>query len=157
MAPNSEQLPPSGIRREIEVASPPDDVWEVLVDDDERGAWFGGRTAMDPSPGGTGWFEDEDGTRRWVRVDEAEPGRRLAWIWSPEPTDDDAADEQPDGASRVEIDLTPLPGGTRVAVTETPLTPVAQASALTTRGGALVDLELRLMVRITAAVVLART
>lgn len=154
MATNHEHVPLAGIRREIEVASPPDDVWEVLVDDDERGAWLGGRTTMDPSPGGTGWFEDEDGRRRSMRVEEADPGRRLTWTWSPEPTDDDGRD---DLASRVEIDLTQLRGGTRVSVTETPLTPVAQACALTGRGGALVDLELRMILRTTATVVLART
>lgn len=154
MATNHEHVPPAGIRREIEVANPPEEVWEVLVDDDERGAWLGGRTTMDPSPGGTGWFEDDDGSRRSMRVEEADPGRRLTWTWSPEPTDDDGSHDR---ASRVEIDLTPLRKGTRVSVTETPLTPLAQASALTGPGGAVVDLELRMLLRTTATVVLPPT
>lgn len=151
MATSSEQTPGIGIRREIEVTSPPDEVWEVLLDDDERGAWFGGPTTLDPRPGGGGWFEDADGRRRSATVEEADPGRRLAWTWWPEGDDDSG-----DTASRVQIDLTPLPGGTRIAVTETALTPVAQASALTGPRGPLLDLELRIMLRSRTAAVLAR-
>ena len=146
-----EEIPAHGVRREIEVKNPPDDVWEVLVDDDERAAWFGGRTALDPTPGGRGWFEDADGARRSVSVEEADPGRRLAWTWWPD------SDDGPDGAaSRVQIDLTPLPDGTRISVTEIPRTPVARASALTGACGPLLGLELCLLTRSPAAVVLAR-
>lgn len=159
MATNDDATTTNGIRRDIEVHNPPEEVWEVLVDDDERGAWFGGRTRLDPSPGGRGWFEDTDGNRRSANVDEAEPGRRLAWTWWPDPASDGEPDtDHPGGASRVQIDLTPLPGGTRISVTETPLTPMARASALTGARGPLVDLELRLLLTSRqSAVVFART
>lgn len=154
MATNSDETTTDRIRREIEVRNPPEEVWEVLVDDDERSAWFGGRTVLDPSPGGRGWFEETDGSRREASVEQADPGRRLAWTWWPEPGTDDDPDAR--GASRVQIDLTPVPGGTRIAVTETALTPVARASALTGARGPFLDLELGLMLRNRTAAVLAR-
>lgn len=112
--------PTSTVHRSVEVELPPGEVWELLVDDDERAQWFGGPTTLEPVPGGAGLFTDHDGTRRRARIDEVAPDRRLAWTWWPE---DDG-----DAASQVEVDLHPVPGGTRVSVTEAPLTPTASAS-----------------------------
>lgn len=109
------------IHRSVEVELPPDEVWELLVDDDERAGWFGGPTTLEPVPGGAGLFTDPDGTRRRARIDEVAPDRRLAWTWWPE-------DDEGSAASRVEVDLRPVPGGTRVSVTEAPLVPTASAS-----------------------------
>ena len=113
--------PSSTVHRSVEVELPPAEVWELLVDDDERAGWFGGPTTLEPVPGGAGLFTDPDGTRRRGRVEEVTPERRLAWTWWPEDGDGSAA-------SRVEVDLRPVPGGTRVSVTEAPMVPTASAS-----------------------------
>lgn len=142
------------VERTIEIEADPDDVWELLVDDDERAAWFGGPTTLDPVPGGAGIFTEPDGTRRQAVVEESEPGRRLSWTWWPESGDD--------GPSRVDIDLAPVepsrPGaptiGTRVTVVERPAAVLA-AQATVRRSTATVDLaglELQAMLRHRAPV-----
>lgn len=127
------------IHRSIEVEAPPAEVWELLVDDEERAGWFGGDTTLTPTPGGDADFTEPDGTRRRGTVEEVDPDRRLSWVWWP--------DGDEDGASRVRVDLTPTPSGTRISIVEVPLAPVARASALASVGGPTLDLELRLLVR----------
>jgi uncharacterized protein YndB with AHSA1/START domain len=122
--------------REIDLGASPDDVWELLTDDEERSAWFGGPSTLDLVPGGAGTFTDPDGTVRHASVDAVDPGRRLAWTW--------ADDEQ---GSRVSITLTPIEQGTRVRIVERPLAPVASRMA----AGAL-DAELRIVCRAHALV-----
>ena len=144
--------PTPAVHRSVEVEATPDEVWELLVDDDERGGWFGGETALDAVPGGSGWFTDPDGTRRAAVVEESTPGRRLAWTWWP---DDDSGDGSGD-CSRVDIDLTPTPGGTHISVTETPLVPTTQASIATSATGPLLDLEFRILARAHAPSITCR-
>ena len=155
---------PSAVQRTIDIEADPDDVWELIVDDDERSAWFGGPSTLEPVPGGSGVFTEPDGTRRSAVVEEVEPGRRLRWSWWP--------DDDPGDAATVDIDLVPVtperPGapaiGTRVTVTETPLVPTAACSAakasmtarMTTRMAApLLGLELAAMARLGAPAVVA--
>jgi uncharacterized protein YndB with AHSA1/START domain len=108
------------IERTVDLPADADEVWDALTDDEALDAWFGD--------------SDDREARRSAVVEEAEPGRRLAWTWWPEGDGGDA--------SRVEITLLPLPDGTRLTVTEArPL--VATASVWHDR---LVGLELCLMV-----------
>ena len=135
--------PGTRLHRSVDVDLPPDQVWELLVDDDERADWFGGPTTLDATPGGEGTFTDPDGTRRRAVVEETAPGRRLAWTWWPEADDDGCI-------SRVEIDLRPAPGGTRVSVTEAPLVPTARASSRATASAGhlpLLELEITCLLR----------
>lgn len=137
------------IRRSIDVGIDGDEVWELLVDDDERSAWFGGPTQLEPHPGGDGTFTDPDGTRRRATVEVAEPGRHLRWTWWPE-------DGTPGDASRVDVTLVPIPGGTRVTVVERPLVPTARmAAAPGPAGVALVGLELAALLRAMAPAIVA--
>jgi len=131
------------VERAIEVELAPEEVWELLVDDEERAGWFGGDTHLDVEPGGDGEFTDPDGTRRRAVVGDVEPGRRLSWTWWP--------DGDPDGASEVRIDLQPTPAGTRVAVTESPLVPSVRAS----RGTDLFPLEVACLRRASALAAVA--
>lgn len=135
------------VERTIEVELAPSEVWELLVDDDERAGWFGGETTLDPVPGGAGTFTDPDGTTRRAVVEEAQPGHRLSWTWWP----DDGGD-----ASRVRIELQPSPGGTRVDVVEAPLVPTAQASLAPTTDFPAVGFELSCLLRASGPA-LART
>lgn len=143
------------IERSVEVEASPDDVWELLVDDDDRAEWFGGPTELRPEPGTPATFTDPDGTRREATVGDVEPGTRIDWVWWPaERRGDD------DGASHVSVTLEPTTIGTRVTVTEVPLVPMARASmSATTRSAMsmsaafpLLDLEYALLCRSLLAV-----
>lgn len=126
---------------------PPAEVWELLVDDDERSGWFGGPSTLEAAPGGRGSFTDPDGTRRQATVDEVDEGRRLGWTWWPE---GDGA-----SASRVRIDLEPSSDRTTtVVVTEVPLTPAPRigAQASVRCGVPLLELEMRCLLRTATAV-----
>jgi uncharacterized protein YndB with AHSA1/START domain len=107
------------IERTVDLPAEPDEVWEALTDDDARQAWFGDDADLE--------------ALRAARIDDADPGRRLAWTWWPEGNDGDP--------STVQITLVPVPGGTRLTVIE------AFASATTTArlGSPLVGLELLLI------------
>lgn len=133
------EMLPTEVRRSVTVDAPVDDVWEVVIDDDERTGWFGGPTELTPEVGAPAHFTGPDGTRRSARIDSVLPGRHLGWTWWGD--DDDGA------TSRVTIDLTPSPTGTRIDVVETPL----QARACAFGGGGVVDplleLEHRLLIR----------
>lgn len=143
---------PFSVRRSIEVEAPIDDVWDVVIDDDERAGWFGGPTELTPVEGTEATFTEPDGTRRSARIESVVPGRHLGWTWWDD-GDDGAA------ASRVTIDLTPSPAGTRIDILEAPAR--AQASVL---GGVLAGqpgrfdpvLELEHRLLILAAGVLRR-
>lgn len=102
------------VERHVDLDAPAEEVWAALTDDGALSAWFGGAVTLDPSPGGEGRFEEPDGTVRRARVDEAEPGRRLALRWWPEDDDDGTI-------STVAFELVPQPGGTRLVVVERPL------------------------------------
>jgi uncharacterized protein YndB with AHSA1/START domain len=71
---------------------------------------------LDPVPGGEGQIT-EDGTVRFIAVEEAEPARRLVFRWA-------SFQDEP---SRVEIQLEPVTVGTRIVITEMPIGARAQA------------------------------
>lgn len=126
--------------REIELPASTDEVWEALTDPERIEGWFGATVEWELRPGGAVTFtggphdgaEGSDG--RWTRtgrIDEVSPGRLLRFRWWPSgehrPGDDDGND---DGVSAVRYDLDPVPGGTRLVVTETLLAvPSARLSA----------------------------
>jgi uncharacterized protein YndB with AHSA1/START domain len=93
------EISETSVTRTVELDAATDAVWEAIADPDQRAAWL----------------DDDDAARRTVRVDEVDDGRRLVWTWW-----------RPDGdepdASTVEIAVSPRTGGgTRVVVTERPL------------------------------------
>jgi uncharacterized protein YndB with AHSA1/START domain len=102
------------LHREIELPCTPSEAWESVLEP----SWLGDEGEWDTTPGGEGWVRTDDETRYLV-TEEVEPGRRLVYRW--------ATFEDP--PSRVEIELEPLPGGTRIVITETPLGTKAQLLA----------------------------
>jgi uncharacterized protein YndB with AHSA1/START domain len=101
------EISETSVTRTVELDAATDAVWEAIADPDQRAAWL----------------DDDDAARRTVRVDEVDDGRRLVWTWW-----------RPDGdepdASTVEIAVSPRTGGgTRVVVTERPLSATMSASA----------------------------
>jgi uncharacterized protein YndB with AHSA1/START domain len=83
------------VTRSVEVEADTDDVWSTVSDPELRALWL----------------DDDDARSRELRLDEVDDGRRLVWTWW-------RPGDEPD-ASRVEIVLAPIVGGTRVTVTET--------------------------------------
>jgi uncharacterized protein YndB with AHSA1/START domain len=110
--------------RETTIDAPPDEVWEVLADPDERAAWLG-----------------EDGADWPTRIDESTPGERLTWTWWPAET----------APSQVTITLAPAPGlqgGTVLRVVERlapTASPVACAAAESAWQRRLMGVELLLV------------
>src|SRR5262245_50092112 len=107
------------IEREVVIPAPPDAVWPALTEGREVSRWFGADADLDARPGGRGVFRWPDGTERPVLVEEVEPARRLAFRWLPFQRHA-AEGVVPLPATRVEITLDPVPGGTRVRVVEAP-------------------------------------
>jgi uncharacterized protein YndB with AHSA1/START domain len=104
------------VQRELELAASPEETWPALTDPAWLSAWLADEVELDCVPGGEARFRLGDEVRDgWVEEvsppDEDPEGHgRLAFWW--------ARDEEP--ASRVEIELSPLPGGgTLVRVAET--------------------------------------
>ena len=93
------------ITREIELDSPPDEVWEALTDEDKLAEWFANDVELDPRPGGAGVFRWDDGEERQATVVVAEPGERLVLDWDEE--------------GEVEFTLEEVEDGTRLLVRET--------------------------------------
>src|SRR5262245_3612371 len=107
------------VEREIMVPAPPGLVWPAVAESAGVSAWFGADVEWDARPGGRGVFRWPDGGERAALVEEVEPGRRLAFRWLPfERTAAGAVVTRP--ATRVEITLDAVPGGTRVRVVERP-------------------------------------
>jgi uncharacterized protein YndB with AHSA1/START domain len=105
------------VTREIELPSPPTEVWEALTDPRRLEEWFATEVELVPEPGGRGVFRWADGEERHAVVEEVVPERRFAFVWG-------------EDESRVEIELEPVEIGTRVTVTEAPTGGWASAIAL---------------------------
>ena len=109
------------VTREIELDSPPDEVWRALTDPAELEQWFANDVELDPREGGEGTFRWDDGDERHAVVEEVDPERRFAFTW--------------DGG-HVVIELEEIPAGTRVTVVESPV--AEWSSALELRACSLV-------------------
>lgn len=104
------------IERELTLPAEPEQVWEAVTDPAWLSLWLAESVELEPRPGGEARFV-VDGEPRTGWVEEASPPRRdgrraasarLAFWWS---TGDDPA-------SRVELELTACPDGTRLRVCE---------------------------------------
>lgn len=92
----------------IEIAAPPDDVFDHLVTDDGMTAWMGERATLEPRAGG-GFAVDIAGYAIRGRYLDVERPRRVVVSWGVTGSAD-----LPPGASTVTFTLTPTPYGTRV-------------------------------------------
>src|SRR6266511_2284875 len=67
------------VTREIELPSPPAEVWEALTDPRRLEEWFATEVELLPEPGGRGVFRWADGEERHAVVEEVVPERRFAF------------------------------------------------------------------------------
>jgi uncharacterized protein YndB with AHSA1/START domain len=86
------------------VPASPEETWDALTDPEHLGEWFAEEADVDLRPGGDLQIGDRSGFVEEV----AEPERFVFW-WAAEGEE----------SSRVEIELEPAVGGTRVRVVET--------------------------------------
>ncbi|MGH9128502.1 MAG: SRPBCC family protein [Acidimicrobiales bacterium] len=120
------------LERQVIVPVGPERLWEALTDQDSVSAWMGARVEWDVRPGGSAQFLEPDGTTRRGCVDEVTPASRLRFRWW-------AEGDEVWGTSQVSYELEPAEGGTRLTVTEVPLSPgpgPAHAAALAGGRGA---------------------
>ena len=109
------------IERQVTLPAPRHDVWEALTEPERLDAWFGARVDWDLQPGGAARFRDDDGSERAGVIETVRAGELLRFRWW---TDDGGEPE-----SEVTYTLEEVPDGTRLTVTERPVTEPATASA----------------------------
>ncbi len=129
------------VERHVTLPTVPEEVWRLVTRPDELSRWLGDEVVLDPTPGAAGRVLERDGTERSLVVEVVDEGRRLTWRWW-------GTEEDPAAASRVEITLTPVEGGTAMRVVEA--RPSAGATAQASAGEAwshrLLHLEALLLV-----------
>jgi uncharacterized protein YndB with AHSA1/START domain len=100
------------LHKEVEVPCGVEVAWRHVISP----AWLGDDGELTAAPGSEGWVKSGDDVR-YLLVEEVEEERRLAYRWA-------SFSEEP---TRVEIDLAPTSGGTRISISESPLQARAQA------------------------------
>jgi uncharacterized protein YndB with AHSA1/START domain len=112
------------IRRTLELDCPVQQLWRLVSEPDEMGAWLGRDVVLDLRPGGSGRLTDDDGTVRRLAIDGVVEGEHLTFRWWPE--DDEQA------ASTVVLAIEPAEEGSRLVITETAAASVVTATASAT-------------------------
>ena len=122
------------VERQVDLDAAPEEVWDALAAPD---TWLADSGTLPLEPGAVGHLV-EDGLPRTAVVEEVEPGRRLVFRgWEDgdapvldavsRPGGSRSAYDDPGSASRVEITLVEVDGGTRVIVREQAITGVLDA------------------------------
>lgn len=102
-------------RDSIHIAADPEAVFHYFTNATALARWMGDRAEVDPRPGGqfTIYFADRRVKGRYLELDRP---RRLVISWGR-----DGSRTFPPGTSVLEVTLTPLDGGTLVAIMHTRL------------------------------------
>lgn len=104
---------PDRIERTIELAHPPQRVWEALTTAEGLGTWFGNEASIDLRVGGIATLSWTSGDRANLRIERIEPPTVFGYTWG--------LNGLPDGDPRrtyVEFTLEPTSAGTRLTVVE---------------------------------------
>jgi uncharacterized protein YndB with AHSA1/START domain len=122
------------LERQVTLPASREDVWNALTDPTQVKTWFGADVEWELRPGGRARFSSLEEQRVRAGVVEAvTPAESLRYRWWPE----DETEHEIEPASEVTYTLEDVPDGTRLTVTEQPLTPGASlASSRTPRGTA---------------------
>jgi uncharacterized protein YndB with AHSA1/START domain len=100
----------TGIRRDVDLELPAEEVWDLVADGERWSDWLAPVVDVRVEPGAGGRVVDDDGVVRRVAVDDVVPGRSVHFRWWPE-----------DGggpASAVELRVIARPSGSRLRVVE---------------------------------------
>ena len=101
------------VHRELDLPCSPSEAWRYVTDP----SWLGDGGDVPTVPGADGWISEGDDVH-YLIVEEVDEENRLVYRWAT------FADEP----SRVEIELTPTAGGTRISISESPIEMRARAS-----------------------------
>jgi uncharacterized protein YndB with AHSA1/START domain len=96
------------VTRSTKVAATPEHAWRSLTEPDGLEDWLGEALELELEPGGDLRLRLPDGAERSGWVELVEPEERLAFWWA----------EDGEEATRVELELEEVDGGTLVTVTE---------------------------------------
>lgn len=98
---------------EVELAAPPEEVFQMFVDPVRLVRWIGRSAELEPRAGGRFRFEIEPGQYCEGEYVELDPPRALevSWGWT------DPFFDLPPGSSRVRVELAPSANGTRLRLT----------------------------------------
>lgn len=99
----------ASVERTTELAAPPEEVWDFIVDGDLLSTWMGSPVEIEPEIGGRIEMVPSGGPTIWGTVEDVDPGHRIQWSWRSD-------DGMP---ALVEIELDPTETGTRLTVRET--------------------------------------
>jgi uncharacterized protein YndB with AHSA1/START domain len=124
-APRTEVDAHDEVCREVVLPVSPDEAWELVTDPAHLAHWFAPDVELELHEGGRAAFRWEDGHERRGVVEEVVPSERLAFRWR---TVDDGVDGLRPAATRVLIELAPVPAGTRLIVRERGFSGVAAAA-----------------------------
>ena len=97
------------VDREVQLPTPPGEVWEAVIDPARLGEWLGGELDISLHPGGRGSFRSPDGVARRVIVLHVDDGHELSFSWWPERATGSAStvtiivDEDDTGGSTVRV------------------------------------------------------
>jgi uncharacterized protein YndB with AHSA1/START domain len=97
------------VERSVDVPLEPERAWETVTDPDELERWLAPDVELDLREGGDVFVRDEDGRERHGTVVTVDPPQRLVYTWGTDGVE-----------TTVEIELDPLPDGTRIRISETP-------------------------------------
>jgi uncharacterized protein YndB with AHSA1/START domain len=98
--------------KEVEVPCSVEEAWSQVINP----AWLGDDGELVAVRGSEGWVKSGDDVRYLV-VEDVDDERRLVYRWA-------SFTEEP---TRVEIQLSPITEGTRISISESPLSARAQA------------------------------
>jgi uncharacterized protein YndB with AHSA1/START domain len=100
------------VHRELNLPCSPSEAWKHVIDP----SWLGDGD-VPIVPGADGWISEGDDVH-YLIVEEVDEENRLVYRWA----------TFADSPSRVEIELTPTPEGTRISISESPIEVRAQSS-----------------------------
>ena len=101
------------IARTILICAPRDTVFRYFTDSERFAAWWGEGSSIDPRPGGAIRIRYPNAVEASGEVVEIAPPSRIVFTYGYE----GEGKPIPPGGSRVTVELTPVAGGTRVALT----------------------------------------
>ncbi|MDG4825771.1 SRPBCC family protein [Asanoa sp. WMMD1127] len=104
---------PDQIERTIELAQPPERVWDALTTADGLGTWFGNRAEVDLRVGGHATLTWDSGDTAVLTIERLEPPRVFGYTWPIYGLPDDDPRR-----TYVEFTLTPRDGGTTLTMVE---------------------------------------
>ena len=104
---------PDQIERVVELAHPPEKVWEALTTAEGLAAWFGDEATIDLRPGGAGRLVWTAGHSADLRIERVEEPVVFAYTWRIA----DVPEHDP-ARTLVEFTLEPTESGTRLRVVE---------------------------------------